>query len=99
MKIVTTKVVLELPETLELGTAKILCEKPYRIERVESDNGDVIWYGFNTNWQRYNNVWYELIGYNFVECDIPEYELLYLGLNIKKLRKEKIEKIEKTKTT
>ncbi len=79
MKIVKKSVLLELPETLEEGNAKIMCDKPYIIQRNESNN-EITWYGYNTNWNKKNNQWYMLIGSDFVPCDIPEYEKMYLKL-------------------
>lgn len=93
MKIISTTTVLELPETLETGSAKIMCDKPYRIERIENNNGDVIWFGYSKNWHKTDGIWYELVDTDFVECNIPEYEKLYLELNKKKYRKVKLEKI------
>ena len=97
MKILSTSTILELPETLEGGSAKIFCEKPYKIKRLESNNGNIIWYGYNTNWEKINDVWYESVNTYFVECDTPEYEKKYLELNIKKYRKIKLEKINDLK--
>ncbi len=77
MKIIKKSVWLELPETLEDGSAKIMCSKPYKIERTEYKD-EVTWYGQNTNWNKKNNQWHMLIGSDFVPCDIPEYEKMYL---------------------
>lgn len=93
MRIISTTTTLELPETLELGSAKIICDSPYRIERIETSNGDIMWFGYNTNWHRLNDIWYELVNTDFIECNMPEYEKMYLELNLKKYRKQKIEKI------
>lgn len=79
MKIIKKSVILELPETLENGSAKIMCNKPYIIERTE-ENNEIIWWGYNTNWKLdvLDNQWYELINFNFIPCAIPEYEKLYI---------------------
>jgi hypothetical protein len=71
---------LKLPETLEKGVAKIICEKPYTIERTEDDN-EVIWWGYNTCWKRKGEQWYELRGIKYIPCDVPEYEKIYLDIN------------------
>ena len=74
MKIIKKTFLVEVPETLEKGSAKIICDKPYLIERTEIDN-EVIWWGYNTNWKSINGEWYMLIGNKFVPCDEPEYEI------------------------
>lgn len=68
---------LELPETLEKGIAKIICSRPYVIERTEDDN-EVIWWGYNTCWKKKKNQWYQLKGIKYIPCDIPEYERIYI---------------------
>ncbi len=78
MKIVKKSVWLELPETLEDCSAKIMCDKPYVIERTETDNG-VVWFGYNTNWKKIGEQWY-ILHNDFVPCEIPEYEKMYLKL-------------------
>lgn len=93
MKIISKSITLELHETLETGTAKIMCDKPYRIERVEKDN-TIVWYGYNTNWLFDYENWYKLDGNKFIKCDIPEYEKLFQELNIKKNRKIKLNKLK-----
>jgi len=79
MKIVKKSIILELPETLEDGSSKIMCDKPYRIERIEED-GEIIWFGYNTNWKKTDGKWYKLETMEFVECETPEYEKMYLEL-------------------
>lgn len=76
MKIIQKTFLVEFPETIEDGSAKILCDKPYIIKRTEV-NGEVIWWGFNTNWKLSNGQWYMLIGSEFVPCDEPEYETTF----------------------
>lgn len=81
MKISKTSIFVELPETLEEGSAKTMCEKPYYIERVEH-NKEIIWFGYNTNWKcnMTTGKWYQLIGQGFVECYEPHYEKLFQKL-------------------
>jgi hypothetical protein len=74
MKIIKKTYLVEFPETIENGSSKILCDKPYYIERTETD-GEVIWWGCNTNWKSINGEWYMLIAGEFVPCDEPEYEI------------------------
>ena len=83
MKIIKKSTILELPETLEEGSTKIICDKPYNIERIEKNN-KVIWLGYNTNWKldKSNNQWYYLVKMNWVPCNIPEYEKLYNKIKI-----------------
>ena len=76
MKKIKEITILEIPETLEGGSAKIVCEKPYRIERTE-EGGEIMWFGYNTNWKKTKNKWYKLIDMDFKECGKPEYEELY----------------------
>jgi hypothetical protein len=47
MKIIKKTYLVEFPETIENGSSKILCDKPYYIERTETDR-EVIWWGFET---------------------------------------------------
>lgn len=75
-RIVKKSIWLELPETLEQGSAKLICDKPYLIERVE-ENNVVIWFGHNTNWKFKNNKWYKLNNGKFIDCNKPEYELIF----------------------
>jgi len=79
--IVKKSIVLELPKTLEKGTAQRVCPKPYYIERVEDKSG-VTWYGYDRNWTKDfgSDQWHCLEGGEFVPCSIPEYEILYLSL-------------------
>lgn len=79
MEIVKHSIILELPQTLETGTALKFCEKPYRIERIEQDN-TIVWYGYNTNWKYENDKWFKLNGFGFIECEEPEYEKIYKQL-------------------
>jgi len=67
------------PMILEEGSAKIHCEKPYQIERLEK-NGEIIWYGYNTNWKYSNYAWSKLEGGEFIPCEEPEYETIYKEL-------------------
>jgi len=78
-KIHSTSTFIEIPETLEEGSAKIHCEKPYQIERLEK-NGEIIWYGYNTNWKYSNYAWSKLEGGEFIPCEEPEYETIYKEL-------------------
>ena len=34
--------------------------KPYSTNRVEYEDGEVVWFGISTNWKRNNNIWYKL---------------------------------------
>jgi hypothetical protein len=85
MKIIKKSILLEIPETLEDGSAKVLCDKPYVIERTENDS-EVIWWGYGTNWKldKTTNMWYMLIGSDFVNIEVPEYEKIYLELTSNK---------------
>lgn len=54
----------------------IFNELEYHIERRE-ENGDIIWYGINTNWKKEaEGPWTKLIEGEFVECEAPLYEKL-----------------------
>ena len=79
-RIIKKSILLELPETLESGNAKIICDRPYVIERTE-EFGVIIWWGYGCNWKFVDGKWYELVHNEFIECEIPEYELIYQGLN------------------
>ena len=87
-KIIEKRIVLEIPETLEGYHSKLFCERPYKIERVETKD-TVTWYGYNTNWVKKGNQWFQLIEGKFVECDVPEYEKIFLELEFEQ-RKTKI---------
>ena len=91
MRKVRITTILELTEPLE--KCNYITDRPYQIERTE-ENGQIIWYGIDTNWKFKDNQWYKLENAHFVPCVIPEYEKLYLELDKKKSRREKIEKIE-----
>jgi roadblock/LC7 domain-containing protein len=80
VKIISSSYWLEVPETLEEGSAKTICEKPYRIQRETTENGYTIWWGYNTNWKLENGKWSQLIDGKFVPCDEPEYEKLFKQL-------------------
>lgn len=82
MNIIKNSTILELPHTLEQGSAEIMCSKPYRIERIEEDN-QITWFGYNTNWKRVGKQWYELVGADFEPCGIPEYEKIFITINNK----------------
>lgn len=95
VRIVKQSTILEVPETIEEGSAKIICSKPYQIERVEYSD-EVIWFGFNTNWKldKTNNQWYVLvIGSDFVPCDVPEYEKIYEELMLQTQNQNTIQTI------
>lgn len=77
-KIIAITSILELPETLE-KEARNICGKPYRIERMERE-GEIVWYGYNTNWKFTDEKWHNLVGTEFVECEEPEYEKIYQDL-------------------
>ena len=98
MKRISKSEILELDETLETDSAsKLFCDKPYHIERRE-ENGEIIWFGYNHNWKYENNQWYFLESSMFwKECDIPEYERLYIEMDIKKNRRLKLNNIENEK--
>jgi hypothetical protein len=83
MKIIKTTYVLELQETLE-DDVKYLCDKPYFIERLEKD-GEIIWFGYKTNWRNINNQWFKLEKNKFIKTTIPEYEIRFQNIlkNIK----------------
>lgn len=82
MKIIKKTYILELPETLE-DDAKNLCDKPYFIERLEK-NGEIIWFGYKTNWKNINNQWYKLDKNNkFIKTTIPEYEIKFQNIKDK----------------
>lgn len=83
-KRILSKFVLDLPETLETGMAKLICPKPYKIERVQYENS-VIWWGYNTCWKLMGNTWHRLDGLKFVRCEMPEYEKLYIKSHFGKL--------------
>lgn len=58
-------------------------EKEYWIERKQFIDGKVIWYGQGTNWVKEpNKEWTKLaeIGFDFIACEMPIYEKLYLEL-------------------
>jgi hypothetical protein len=97
MKKISKSEILELDETLETdSSSKLFCDKPYRIERLEK-NGEIAWYGYNTNWMYENNQWYVLESSKWKECDIPEYEKMYMSMDIKKIRRLKLNNIENEK--
>ena len=82
MKIIKKTYILELPETLE-DDVKHLCDKPYFIERLEK-NGEIIWFGYKTNWKNINNQWYKLDKNNkFIKTTIPEYEIKFQNIKEK----------------
>ena len=83
MKIISKSEIVEFPETIEEGPAQVLCDKPYQIERLVTNQPDevIMWYGYNVNWKKEDGQWYELILGEFVPCDIPEYEKEYLKIN------------------
>jgi hypothetical protein len=76
MKITQTSAIVEFPETIEEGSAKVVCDKPYKIERLETST-EVIWFGHNTNWKKDKStgVWHQLISGKFEPCEVPFYEL------------------------
>jgi hypothetical protein len=80
MKIVNISTLVEFPETIEEGSAKIFCEKPYRIERLEKPT-EIVWFGYNTNWKKdkSSGTWYELLMGEFEICDIPYYEKEFMS--------------------
>ena len=50
----------------------------YNIERIERADGEIVWYGINTNWVWNKDTgWTILVGSKFVECDPPLYEIEY----------------------
>jgi len=55
---------------------------PYWTERFSKD-GEVIWFGHNTNWKRENGRWSKLEGSEFISCEEPIYETLYLKEKLK----------------
>lgn len=77
MKLHKKSEILEIPKSLEKNT---YCDEPYFIERTE-ENGKVVWFGYHTNWKFENGKWYELVGSDFIECETPEYEKLYMNIN------------------
>jgi len=88
-KIIEKRIVLEIPETLEGYHSKLFCEKPYKIERVETKD-IVTWYGYNTNWIKKEKQWFQLIESQFVECDVPEYEKIFLELELEERIKNNV---------
>lgn len=97
MKRISKSEILEINETIESGAdAKLFCDSPYRIERREQ-NGEIVWFGYNTNWKFFDNKWHILYSPNWKECDIPEYERLYIEMDIKKNRRLKLNNIENQK--
>lgn len=80
MKITQTSTIVEFPETIEGGSAKVVCDKPYRIERLETPT-EVIWFGYNTNWKKDKStgVWHQLISGKFEPCENPFYETEYIS--------------------
>jgi hypothetical protein len=85
-KRILSKFVLELPETLESGIAKIVCPKPYKIERVQYEDC-VIWWGYNTCWKLIADNWFRLEGVKYIKCEEPEYEKIYISKYFGKLHK------------
>lgn len=49
---------------------------PYFVSRQE-ENGEIVWFGLETNWRFFNGRWYILIKSDWVECEKPKYEILY----------------------
>lgn len=93
MKRISKSEILEIEETIENDiSAKLFCESPYRIERTEK-NGEICWYGYNTNWSFFDNKWHILQHPDWIVCDIPEYEKMYIEMDIKKIRKIKLNNI------
>jgi hypothetical protein len=50
---------------------------PFIVERKEYDN-EITWFGYNINWKFENNQWYILKHNEWLECDIPYFEKIYL---------------------
>lgn len=93
-KIIKKKVTIELPETLETDqSARLFCEKPYKVERVEDDNS-IVWFGYSKNWRYFKNekLWYD---HNDNLTEKPKYEDIYQELINKsaEIRKIKIQNI------
>lgn len=87
MKIISTKQILLLEKPLgEPEIAAKWNDEKYYIERSVNSKYEIIWYGQSTNWIKgLNENWKKLIDGDFVECEEPLYEKLYL-----KLLKEKL---------
>jgi len=89
--------ILELDETLETSSSsKLFCDKPYHIERKEED-GEIVWFGYSVNWIYTDNQWFVLCDTQWTPCDVPEYERMYQAIDIKKMRKLKLNNIERIK--
>lgn len=74
----------------------------YYIRRCVDEDGSIVWYGISKNWKKeLNGNWTELIKMNWVECDIPIYEEMYIKKfksteNIKNIINGRIEYYNKT---
>lgn len=67
------------PEVAEKWT-----EDKYCIERKTKENGEVVWYGYETNWLKTKKgQWKKLVqGGHFVPCKMPKYEEMYMAYQI-----------------
>lgn len=76
MKKISTRILFELnepgPEKLESYNL------PFVVERLKYDNDVIIWFGYNTNWKFEDNQWYSTIKSEWIECETPDYEKMYL---------------------
>jgi len=62
---------------------KEFAANPYQIERLEKKDGEVVWFGCETNWIKTpEGQWTKIDGVNLVDCEMPIYEELYIKLNI-----------------
>ena len=51
----------------------------YHIERLEKEDGEVVWFGINTNWVKSpGKNWTKLDCGEFEPCEAPIYEEMYL---------------------
>lgn len=79
IKVLRKSVLVEFPKTLEEG-AEELCETPYKIERVET-NESIIWFGYHTNWKFTDGKWQKWsVTSSWEDCEEPPYETLYQNL-------------------
>lgn len=51
-------------------------DTPYFVERKE-ENGEIVWYGLETNWKYSDGKWFVLVRMIWEECEKPKYEELY----------------------
>jgi len=73
MKIYSTIELCEFESILAEPELSGLVGKPYYIERIMS-NSEVVWFGYNINWIKKNDVWYNNKDEKVEE---PIYEILY----------------------